>query len=530
MPFFTKKNTQNILEAFLELLSIKHTKLFSGKYYQEHPHKHNLYGISNMLTSYNIENIAIKTNDKTKALIELEVPYIAHVSSDFVIVLNATKENIRYLWRNKPISVPVDKFLDSWSGIALIAEPDADSVEPGYIENRKKETYNLIRKYFLSFFCLLLMSLLFVRNNIYGSIVSSAALIVNGIGIYISVLLLFKQMHFHSDYADKICSLLLHQGDCNNVLESKAAKLWGIISWSEVGLGYFVSNTIVILCFPEFPPYSALLNICTLPYTVWSVWYQKKIAKQWCPLCLIVQFLLWLLLLVNIFGGYIQFPVISLNAILWTGCIYILPFLIISVIVPVITDNNRMEQITYEINSMKASENIFTSLLKKEQYYQIDKSVSSILWGNPDAENTITIVTNPHCNPCAIMHNRLINLLNNTRNGYCIQYVFTSFSKELESSTRLLISLYQKMDFASFLVALNDWYNYGKYDKEKFIQQYPSDIEHPIVNSEVNKHNQWTDEMKINTTPTLLFNGYRLPENYKVEDLNHFASIKFETA
>lgn len=525
-PLFIKKSTLNIFVAFLELLNVKHTKTFSGKYYQEHPHKYSLYGISKMLTDYKIENIAIRSKNKTKTLRELEVPFVAYVASDFVIVFRITQENVDYLWRNKPISVPPEKFLDIWTGIALIAEPDNYSSEPNYKENKKKEIYGNIRKNTLFLFSILLVSLLLIQSNQSYSIGHTVALFINSAGIYISTLLLLKQMHIQSDYADKICSLLLHQGDCNNILESDAAKLWGVISWSEVGLGYFISNSIIIVCFPQLYPYLALFNIFTLPYTLWSVWYQKKIARQWCPLCLIVQVVLWFLFLNNTICGYIQLPVVSTSYTLWISCIYTIPFLVINSIVPVLANSKKIEQITYEINSIKATDEVFDGLLKKQPYYKADKSDSAMLWGNTEAENRITVVTNPHCNPCATMHNRLVNLLNSTGNGYCIQYIFTSFNKELESSTKLLIALYQNTDSASFLNALEDWYKQGKYQKENFFQKHPFDIESTKVTNELNNHNKWSEETKINSTPTLLFNGYKLPKNYKVEDLSYFTTIK----
>jgi hypothetical protein len=39
----------------LELLGVKHTKEFSNRYFNEHPHKYNLFGISQMLSDYGIE-------------------------------------------------------------------------------------------------------------------------------------------------------------------------------------------------------------------------------------------------------------------------------------------------------------------------------------------------------------------------------------------------------------------------------------------------------------------------------------------
>ena len=112
-------------------------------------------------------------------------------------------------------------------------------------------------------------------------------------------------MHIHSQYADKICSLFSKK-DCNNVLESEAAKLWGVFGWSEIGLGYFASNVLIAIFVPKAISILALINILALPYSFWSVWYQKVKARQWCPLCLIVQVLLWSIFVLNLLFGFIQ--------------------------------------------------------------------------------------------------------------------------------------------------------------------------------------------------------------------------------
>jgi uncharacterized membrane protein len=75
-------------------------------------------------------------------------------------------------------------------------------------------------------------------HNEYTTLSFSLLLLTNLIGIYICYLLVLKQLRIQSRYADKICTLF-SKSDCNNVLESDAAKLWGIFGWSEIGLGYF---------------------------------------------------------------------------------------------------------------------------------------------------------------------------------------------------------------------------------------------------------------------------------------------------
>jgi len=50
------KDGQNTFTAFLDLLKVKHTKEFSDRYFNEHPHKYNLFGLSKMLSDYGVEN------------------------------------------------------------------------------------------------------------------------------------------------------------------------------------------------------------------------------------------------------------------------------------------------------------------------------------------------------------------------------------------------------------------------------------------------------------------------------------------
>ena len=50
----------NIFTTFLDLLEVKYTDSFSRQYFNEHPHKYNLFGLSSMLSDYGIENVGVK--------------------------------------------------------------------------------------------------------------------------------------------------------------------------------------------------------------------------------------------------------------------------------------------------------------------------------------------------------------------------------------------------------------------------------------------------------------------------------------
>ena len=143
------KKRNNVFTSFLKLLKVRHTGNFSDKYFNEHPHKYNLFGISKMLSDYGIENAGTRITDKEKDLFNIETPFIAHTGSDFVVVNKVDSDKVHYLWNGKKIILPVSEFIQSWSGIVLLTETTPASIEPDYKQNRKKELLTVAQKLIL---------------------------------------------------------------------------------------------------------------------------------------------------------------------------------------------------------------------------------------------------------------------------------------------------------------------------------------------------------------------------------------------
>ena len=520
--------TTNILTSFLELLRVKHTKKFTHKYYNEHPHKHNLYGLSTMLSDYRVESIAIKTEDKETDLFNIDLPFIAHTGDGFVVMSEADSENVSYLWNEKKITIPFSQFIQSWSGVALLAEVSPCSIEPNYIENRNKELFTSAQKGLLAIAGILIFGLAYIRQELFTDLGITLLLFINLTGIYICYLLVLKSEHLHSQYADKICSLFSKR-DCNNVLESPAAKLWGVFSWAAIGLGYFIATTLLLLFFPQTVSLVAILNIFTLPYAFWSVWYQKVKARQWCPLCLIVMVQLWALFIINLVFGFIQFPEFALTTLmplLMVGSVYALCVFTLTLIIPKLTKSGELESIKQEINSIKANEKVFDILLKEQSLYEVSNVDSQFFFGNPEADLKITIFTNPFCNPCATMHKRVKKLLRETDGVFCVQYIFASFYSDFSFIDKYLVATHLQKERDEFERIVADWFERGKPLGEAFFSNLGLDIEDPKIEAELQKHKAWTKKSQLRATPTILVNGYKLPDNYKIEDLRYFANIE----
>ena len=516
------KNGTNILSSLLIALNVKHTKAFANRHFNEHPHKYNLFGISEMLNDFGVPNGGVRIIEKISQIKEIQTPFIAQVSGGFVTVYNVT-DNVEYRTGTLDLELPIPSFCDKWSGIALLVEKTDDSIEPNYDINRKKE----LIKNSLEYTLLIAIPILFIMGVIYNGTYSDIGIIlsfmVNTIGIYTSLLLVQKSLKIHSKYSDKICSLL-KKADCNNVLDTKAAKLWGVFGWSEIGLSYFTSNLIVIAFLPELSTYYVVINMFTLPFTLWSVWYQRYKAKQWCMLCLIVQILLWSIFTINITVLPIETTDFVTSNTITVATLYLVSFISISLITPYLAEHTKLENIKQEINSIKAHEGVASLLLEEQPYYPTDESTSQIIFGNKNSKILISILTNPHCEPCAKMHSRVEKLLDAGANVR-VQYIFSSFDSSLDISSKFLISAYLNKADATREI-YNEWFNEGKDDRERFFNKYPIDLTDEDIKIELENHRKWKSDNKFGATPTILINGYKLPENYQIEDYRYISELR----
>jgi len=72
------------------------------------------------------------------------------------------------------------------------------------------------------------------------------------------------------------------------------------------------------------------------------------------------------------------------------------------------------------------------------------------------------------------------------------------------------------------------WFEKGKALEGLFFLDLRLDMSHPAIEAEYRKHEAWKEKTQIRATPTILVNGYKLPENYKIEDLRYLVDFNFD--
>lgn len=74
-------------------------------------------------------------------------------------------------------------------------------------------------------------------------------------------------------------------------------------------------------------------------------------------------------------------------------------------------------------------------------------------------------------------------------------------------------------------ISIRSGFNKGKINPDAFAKKMNIEISNHHVQEELDKHYQWKKYNQLSVTPTILINGYLLPENYNVEDLEYFCNI-----
>lgn len=523
------------LILFIKHLKVKVNSSTINETLQQHPDYPSLLSLSDALKQWDIDNVALKRPD----ISELRLPFLAHMQipgKEFLVVVTEIAEDKIAFWqtngRNKVNYVPKSDFLAMWSGIALLAEPSEMSGEKEYLKKKKQNLkHDFIFIAFISF--LLILSAIACINSFFEFSYSnniafgySILLWLKITGVFVSVLLLWYEIDKKTPALQKICTGS-KKTNCNSILSSKSAKLFNLISWSEIGFFYFTGGFISLLFMYNSHGIIhkiAWLNILALPYTLFSIYFQWKVAKQWCVLCLFVQ-----ALLIAEFATSILFNLFSLSSdystadLLKISVAFIFPVITWLLIKPNLLKLNLGKKKEIELSKLKKSEEIFIPLLEKQKKV-IPATGLGIVLGNRAATNTLIKVCNTYCGPCSKAHPKLEQLLI-THANLQIQIIFNSSNKKDDFSAlpvKHLLSIYQKGDLLQTQNALHDWYALKEKKYDQFVEKHPLEGKLENYDHAVEAMHKWCTEMDITFTPTYFLNGYQLPDIYDVEEIDIF--------
>lgn len=484
---------KNFLTVILTELKVEFTHKFADKLYRENPDRDNFFGLTCMLSFYGIECKGYYV--EKKKLEDVQPPFVAQTNSGFMMVKSTNTDSVVCVDQKAHRSIPSKLFIDSWTGNVLMIKKRDDSVEIEYSTHKSSERIDKLKaaSLYTSVASIAIGIVLFRLPLLTASKLVYLVLCLLGIGV--SSILLARQWNSGVSVGEKICDFF-GKGGCDAVASSPASRVFFGISWSEIGVAYFLSTFILLVLFPNTYIALGVINLFTLPYTMWSIWYQAFKVRRICPLCLAVLIILWGLFIVFYFSN--QTKCTLSPRYLLTIPFYVAVILALHFYSAKIDTIFRQEELINSYRSILCRREVVSLLQKNSPLIAINNEDSSIFMGNSLANNKVTIIANPFCVPCAHVIKVMEQILKINKD-VSVRYIFVSHSKESHAASLYLLNSYHIFGET----AINEWFNLTKQGKKEKLVSVNDMESDTYTENEMQHHKAFCERNNIRWTPTI---------------------------
>jgi uncharacterized membrane protein len=512
LPYLNPLHTHHpigfIVERLLKKRGIKISTNLLHQKLTEHPYFPSLLSISDVLTEIGITSNAYKTNlDDLKQNFETAVLIPIQIEKGLFCILDKIKDrNFRVITENGEVKwFAEDDFIKAWSSgvlldvqhpvVPIVSVKTDPKVYPGYLKNLLAICWAILTFY-------VLQSRLSDLNLQQGTLV-----MLNLSGTLVSWLLILQHLNKNNVLVQQLCQSKTQEG-CNSVLNNKMAMITTWFSMAEAGFVYFAGMTFLILFSNSYSILHMLL-FCAPAFSLFAIYLQAFVIKQWCRLCMAVHAIVFCSFSVSVYnywGSRALFP--SFGEL----SVFILPGLLWLFLKPYIIQLKDVEHFKAEYTKLKYNPDIFLALISKQTRINIPQSLKVFTLGNRAAENELTFVSNPYCGPCAIAHEIIDEWLKQELN-FKINIIFIH-SNDKNDRQRVFVQHIAKIsDQEIFKEVIHAWFSSpGTKDISKWTEEYElQNTELPYDEAHLQA---WVNLSEIAATPTFFINGYPLPKTY----------------
>lgn len=484
-----------------------------------HPSYPSLHSVTGLLNHFSIENLALEVPKDFETLQELPEIFLSITTGQQYILVHKFEDHIHILFDNKEKKkVTKQEFLNLWSGFIVAIE-----------ENESAQTSNTaifsLQPILYGISGVLLLSLFFINSP---TLFISLHFILATIGLGFSYFIVQHELGFRSKAIDKICSAI-ESTSCDAVLNSDGASLSKNVKLSDACLVYFTSVTLYWILSQLYSVSQSIIIVPTvlaIPATIYSIYYQARVVKKWCPLCLGITVILWLQFFSLL--TYNGFPYIDLELI--DGIVLFTSILLVSAIwsftKPLLVKSFELGKLRVSHYKFIRNFDLFKAAIGNSE--SIDPIISGvqdaeIILGNKNAPLQLLLITNPECHYCKEAHTNLEKILDKYIQDVCATIRFSvDFRNEnlgFKVSQRLL-ELYNSHKMDMLNTAMHEAYS-KNIDLKKWIEKW-GETKSTLYSNLLKKQRNWCLEKKINFTPTLYVNGKAFPREYEREHLFYF--------
>ena len=508
------------------------TRRLSSKI-RKHPNNYSFLALHDVLSDYGIETKGIKCEN---------AEFLKSIKNDFIVqikLLETKQDFFAYVYnlnsqtcdwfnpiKHKREKIDIENFKQIFTGYLFLFDLSDDAGEKKYKEAHSEEVKQRIIENILFFFLPLFFILVILSHAITSPVAwieyIYAFLLLTG--CIVGGILLLHEYNEYNPILSHLC-VQSEKFNCSAVLFSKGSQFMGI-PWTVIGFSYFLGIFMSLLIYQFDSSIFITITYChlfVLPYVLYSLYYQKKVVKQWCSLCLTVQILIILLFTIALIGGaYTQIKELTIRSFLGLFGIMFLSSTLTYFLWLFIKYKKSSDYFESSFIQIKYNPMVFQSLLEQEEKIIMPVDNYGITMGKKNGKYQIIKVCNPYCSHCADAQNELQKLMNdNGEIGLRIIFINDPDTESYKQTPidAFLSFYYEGCDMEPIL---SEWYDSEEKNIDFFNQRHPLK-EHFITKNMDNAKAMchFCDEMKITGTPTLFINGYRLPDVYHVDDLKY---------
>jgi uncharacterized membrane protein len=552
---FHKPNRVGVTKGLLDMLGVKVTITTIEHDLVKHPDYPSLVSVADTLERYGVQNVCFECD--AGKLAELPVPFLAQIEvgnitpeESLTVVQAVNGEEVRYYnpERHRLEITSRDKFLKMWrSRLVMLLDAAEASDEKDYQKRRRNEAlrrFAILSAWLTLPLLVILSGITAVAHLGTSAILPNLFLLLLMTGSVVSGLLVWYDLDTQNPALQQICQAG-KKVNCRAVLNSKGSRIGGI-HWSSIGAVYFAGGMLTLL-FTGVTNIDALttltwFNLLALPFVFFSIYYQWKIARQWCLLCLTVLAVLVLQFCSALSAGWLFnfFTTIPAFHILSTVILsFLLPCIALALLLQTFRSERERNENKIGLHRLKHDLEVFDFLLSRQMELKESTTGLGLSLGNPTPSRKIIEVCNLHCGPCSKAHVRIDELLNNNPDIQ-IQIIFTTTNSEADKNgppVKHLMALAEKNNEDMLRQALDDWHLLERKDYDVFSAKYPLNGELTRQDQKIEAMRTWCESTRIAATPTFFVSGpinpgqsqeakfYKLPGMYTVADLNYTLSV-----
>lgn len=533
-------NEQNAFQTTRQLLRLAGVRVTDASLktaLYHHPDFPSLLAIGDVLKEFQVKSLATRVSPER--LIEVPVPALAYLlpnGGTFVTLRNITSDTVEWYHERRGWQTDTfTNFVALWNGVLLLIDPGPKAGEFDYQRQRRLRWVEILRLPIVIGILLACIGIWVDLASLSVSIYQTfyAMLFLKLAGVVVSSLLVWYSLDAENSFLQNICQLG-NRTNCNSVLNSSSAKIFGWLSWAEIGLIYFVGGLLSLIAGTtnaiQITSLLLWLNILSLPYSIWSLYYQGRVVKQWCILCLVVQGIFWLEFAI---GQVLDWQI---NTQINTSVFFtaLTSFMVISafwiIMKPHFESSVQINTLIRTVQQLKFNSEYLRVLSSNQRILPpIFLEMKTITLGNLNAVNTLIVVTTPTCTACRYTYRQLTQLLSEGLDEVkCI--IILAASLDYQDESNQIARTVLKLPESKMNDALDDWFAIKPKKTDKWIEKYSVEVPEIEGTQQLHQHLRWCELAGVKSTPTLFLNNVELGHQYDIREvpklLTHLSPVR----